>query len=130
MIVTIWFGLTHREGGKYSSARDLNTAGQFVLNNTAPEVPVSLAKPVRKDRMEESLDIFDVALDVADLAKITALDTATRSFFAHRDPAIVEWMSQLTLAIKAKGRVTAGDSRLISGAMWQDHGIAATEPSH
>ncbi|MHA6873381.1 aldo/keto reductase, partial [Ralstonia pseudosolanacearum] len=34
-----------------------------------------------------------------DMARIAALDTNTSSFFSHRDPAIVKWMSERKLDI-------------------------------
>jgi 2,5-diketo-D-gluconate reductase A len=43
--------------------------------------------------------IFDFELDADDIAKIAALDTGTSSFFSHRDPAIVKWMSERKLDI-------------------------------
>jgi 2,5-diketo-D-gluconate reductase A len=60
---------------------------------------VVLAKSVRRERMAENLAIFDFELDADDIAKITALDTGTSSFFSHRDPAIVKWMSERKLDI-------------------------------
>jgi 2,5-diketo-D-gluconate reductase A len=60
---------------------------------------VSLAKSVRKERMVENISIFDFELDDTDMARIQALDTNTSSFFSHRDPAIVKWMSERKLDI-------------------------------
>jgi 2,5-diketo-D-gluconate reductase A len=60
---------------------------------------VPLAKSVRKERMAENLDIFDFQLDNSDLARIATLETGTSSFFSHRDPAIVKWMSERQLNI-------------------------------
>jgi 2,5-diketo-D-gluconate reductase A len=47
--------------------------------------------------MQENLDVFDFELDAADLAEIATLDNATSSFFSHRDPAMVKWMSERRL---------------------------------
>ena len=47
--------------------------------------------------MVENLAVFDFQLDDADMARISALDTNTSSFFSHRDPAIVKWMSERRL---------------------------------
>lgn len=58
---------------------------------------VALAKSVRKERMAENIAIFDFSLDEADMARIAALDTNTSSFFSHRDPGIVKWMSERKL---------------------------------
>jgi 2,5-diketo-D-gluconate reductase A len=60
---------------------------------------VSLAKSVRKERMVENIGIFDFELDDSDMARIQALDANTSSFFSHRDPAIVKWMSERKLDI-------------------------------
>jgi 2,5-diketo-D-gluconate reductase A len=47
--------------------------------------------------MAENLDIFDFELDSDDMARIATLETGTSSFFSHRDPAIVKWMSERRL---------------------------------
>lgn len=75
------------------------SSAQVVLRWLLQRGIVSLAKSVRKERMIENLSIFDFALDEADMARIAALDTNTSSFFSHRDPAIVKWMSERQLAI-------------------------------
>lgn len=54
---------------------------------------VSLAKSVRKERMEKNINILDFELSPEDMLQITALDTATSAFFSHRDPAMVEWLT-------------------------------------
>lgn len=54
---------------------------------------VSLAKSVRKERMEENINILDFELSSEDMLQISALDTATSAFFSHRDPAMVEWLT-------------------------------------
>lgn len=69
------------------------TVGQVILRWLAQRNVVSLAKTVRKERMQENIDIFDFTLDIQDMSRITALDTATSAFFSHRDPAMVEWLS-------------------------------------
>jgi 2,5-diketo-D-gluconate reductase A len=75
------------------------TIGQVVLRWVVQLSVVALAKTVRKERMVENLAIFDFELDVDDMAKITTLDTGTSSFFSHRDPKIVKWMSERKLDI-------------------------------
>lgn len=50
-------------------------------------------------RMEENLRIFDFALDEGDTARIAGLETGESSFFSHRDPAMVKWMSERRLEI-------------------------------
>ena len=58
-----------------------------------------LAKTVRPERMVENLALFDFNLDEADMAAIATLETGASSFFSHRDPAIIKWMSERKLDI-------------------------------
>ncbi len=75
------------------------SVGQVVLRWLIQRDIVVISKSVRKERMAENLNIFDFALQAEDVARITALDTATSSFFSHRDPEIVKWMSERRLDI-------------------------------
>ena len=75
------------------------TVGQVVLRWVVQRDIVALAKSVRKERMLENLAIFDFALDEEDMARIATLETGQSSFFSHRDPAIVKWMSERQLDI-------------------------------
>ena len=75
------------------------SVGQVVLRWLVQRGIVALAKSVRKERMAENIAIFDFALDEADMARIATLDANTSSFFSHRDPAIVKWMSERKLDI-------------------------------
>jgi 2,5-diketo-D-gluconate reductase A len=75
------------------------SVGQVVLRWLIQRGIVALAKSVRKERMAENIAIFDFELDDADMARIATLDTNTSSFFSHRDPAIVKWMSDRKLDI-------------------------------
>lgn len=78
-------------------ARHGKSVGQVVLRWLIQRGIAALAKSVRKERMQENLAVFDFQLDEADMARITTLDTGTSSFFSHRDPAIVKWMSERRL---------------------------------
>ncbi|RYY02125.1 MAG: aldo/keto reductase [Gammaproteobacteria bacterium] len=69
------------------------SVGQVVLRWLVQRGVVALAKSVRKERMQENIAVLDFELSDADINKITALDTATSSFFSHRDPAMVEWLT-------------------------------------
>ncbi|GHH50691.1 aldo/keto reductase [[Pseudomonas] boreopolis] len=73
--------------------------GQVVLRWVVQRGIVALAKSVRKERMAENLGVFDFALDEADMARIAQLETGESSFFSHRDPAKVKWMSERRLDI-------------------------------
>jgi 2,5-diketo-D-gluconate reductase A len=81
------------------AAKHGKTIGQVVLRWVVQRGIVALAKSVRKERMAENLAIFDFELDTNDMAQIATLDTGTSSFFSHRDPAIVKWMSERKLDI-------------------------------
>lgn len=73
------------------------TVGQVVLRWVVQRGVVALAKSVRAERMAENLAIFDFALSDDDMARIATLETGQSSFFSHRDPAIVQWMSERRL---------------------------------
>ena len=75
------------------------TIGQVILRWVIQRGIVALAKSVRKERMVENLAIFDFELDESDMALMAALETGQSSFFSHRDPAIVKWMSERMLDI-------------------------------
>lgn len=75
------------------------SVGQVVLRWLTQRGIVALAKSVQKERMAENIAVFDFELDDADMACIATLDTNTSSFFSHRDPAIVKWMSERRLDI-------------------------------
>jgi 2,5-diketo-D-gluconate reductase A len=81
-------------GAKYGKS-----VGQVVLRWLIQRGVVSLAKSVRKERMVENLNVFDFQLTDDDIASITALETGKSSFFSHRDPAIVKWMSERKLGV-------------------------------
>lgn len=78
-------------------AKHGKTIGQVVLRWVIQRGVVALAKTVRKERMAENLAIFDFELDDGDMEQIAKVDTGTSSFFSHRDPAIVKWMSERKL---------------------------------
>jgi 2,5-diketo-D-gluconate reductase A len=71
--------------------------GQVVLRWVTQRGVIALAKSVRRERMAENLAIFDFQLDANDMSTISTLETGTSSFFSHRDPAIVKWMSERKL---------------------------------
>ncbi|UDC36730.1 aldo/keto reductase (plasmid) [Klebsiella pneumoniae] len=81
-------------GDKYGKS-----VGQVVLRWLFQRNVVSLAKSVRKARMEENFNILDFELSAEDILKTTALDTATSAFFSHRDPAMVEWLTERKLEV-------------------------------
>jgi 2,5-diketo-D-gluconate reductase A len=82
--------IAHRHG---------KTVGQIVLRWLVQRGIVALAKSVRKERMLENMAVFDFELSEADMHAVTTLETGTSSFFSHRDPAIVKWMSERKLGL-------------------------------
>lgn len=75
------------------------SVGQVVLRWLVQRGVVALAKSVRKERMEENLNVFDFALEESDMARIAPLETGQSSFFSHRDPAMVKSLSERRLDI-------------------------------
>jgi 2,5-diketo-D-gluconate reductase A len=75
------------------------SVGQVVLRWLVQRGVVVLAKSVRKERMRENIDVLDFELSDADMIRIAAMDTATSSFFSHRDPAMVEWLTARKLDV-------------------------------
>ena len=69
------------------------TVAQIILRWLTQRGVVAIPKSVRKERMAENFNIFDFALDPEDMAAIATLDTKTSSFFDHRDPNMVKWLS-------------------------------------
>jgi len=68
--------------------RSIDTAQSYFNEE---EVGNAIAKSTHKERMAENLNVFDFTLTAEEMAKITALDTATSSFFSHQDPAMAGW---------------------------------------
>ena len=81
------------------AAKHGKSVGQVVLRYLLLRGIAVLAKTVRPERMAENLAVFDFSLDEADMAAIATLETGASSFFSHRDPAIVKWMSERKLDI-------------------------------
>jgi 2,5-diketo-D-gluconate reductase A len=81
------------------ATRHGKTIGQVVLRWVIQRGIVALAKSVRQERMSENIAVFDFELDANDMERIAKLETGTSSFFSHRDPAIVKWMSERKLDI-------------------------------
>jgi 2,5-diketo-D-gluconate reductase A len=79
------------------------SVGQVLLRWLVQRNVVSLAMSVRKERMAENLNIFDFKLDDSDVTRIAQLETAASSFFSHRDPAMVKWMSERRLESEVPG---------------------------
>jgi 2,5-diketo-D-gluconate reductase A len=55
---------------------------------------VAIPKSVHAKRMAENFNVFDFELTPDEMSSIATLDTGTSSFFDHRDPAMVKWLSE------------------------------------
>ena len=77
-------------GNKYHKS-----VGQVILRWLVQRRIVPLAKTVRKERMQENLNILDFELSEEDMQTIASLNKDTSSFFSHYDPATVEMICGL-----------------------------------
>jgi 2,5-diketo-D-gluconate reductase A len=73
------------------------TVAQVILRWLTQRGVVAIPKSVRKERMEENINIFDFTLSLDDMEAIKALDTQSSAFFDHRDPAMVKWLGERQL---------------------------------
>jgi 2,5-diketo-D-gluconate reductase A len=69
------------------------SVAQVVLRWLIQREVVTIPKSVRRERMEQNLDVFDFALTDDDMARIATMDTGASLFFDHRDPAMVSWLN-------------------------------------
>src|SRR5436190_10456672 len=69
------------------------SAAQVVLRWLIQRKIVTIPKSVRRERMQQNLDVFNFSLSDDDMARIAGLDTGTTQFFDHRDPAMVAWLN-------------------------------------
>ena len=71
---------------------------QVILRWLTQRGVVAIPKSVKKERMEENINIFDFELSTKDMESINTLDTKASSFFDHRDPAMVKWLGERKLS--------------------------------
>ena len=69
------------------------SVAQVVIRWLVQRGIVTIPKSVRRERMEQNLDVFDFTLTDDDMARISTLDTGGSQFFDHRDPAMVSWLN-------------------------------------
>ena len=70
------------------------SVAQIILRWLTQREVVAIPKSVRKERIEENFNVFDLELSPEDMAAIAKLDTKTSSFFDHRDPAVVKRLGE------------------------------------
>jgi len=75
------------------------SVAQVILRWVVQRGIIVLAKSTRKERMMENFNVLDFELNAEDMAAITTLDTKTSSFFDHRDPERVKWLSERKLDV-------------------------------
>ena len=75
------------------------TIAQVILRWLTQRGIVAIPKSVRKERIEENFRIFDFELAEEDMESIKTLDTKTSQFFDHRDPVMVKWLGERSLAV-------------------------------
>ena len=83
---------------------------QVILRWDIQRGTIALPKSVRRERMEQNIDVFDFELSEQDMSRIADLDTKTSSFFSFRDPAMVEWFAHMVEERKA-GSVAANEKK-------------------
>jgi 2,5-diketo-D-gluconate reductase A len=79
------------------AAKYNKSIAQVILRWLTQREVVAIPKSVRKERMEENINIFDFQLSPEDMEHIKTLDTKASSFFDHRDPAMVKWLGERKL---------------------------------
>jgi 2,5-diketo-D-gluconate reductase A len=79
-------------GKKYSKS-----IAQIVLRWLTQRGIIVIPKSVRKERMEENLNIFDFLLNSEDMQTIQTLDQNKSAFMDHRDPNVVKWLASRKL---------------------------------
>ncbi len=76
--------------GKYNKS-----VAQIILRWLTQRDIVVIPKSVRKERIIENFNIFDFELSKEDMGKIVTLNTDQSSFFSHRDPEMVRFLSSM-----------------------------------
>jgi 2,5-diketo-D-gluconate reductase A len=75
------------------------SVAQVILRWLTQRGIVAISKSVRKERMSENFDAQDFQLTDQEMNSIKTLDTATSSFFDHRDPEKVKWLGERKLDV-------------------------------
>ena len=75
------------------------TVAQVILRWLTQRGVVAIPKSVRRERIEQNFQVFDFDLTPANMQAIATLDTGSSSFFDHRDPEKVKWLSTRKLEV-------------------------------
>ena len=76
-------------------AKHGKSAAQVALRYLLQRGVIVIPKSVRRERMEQNLNVFDFNLSDEDMQAIRALDLRHSLFFSHYDPQTVKWLVQL-----------------------------------
>lgn len=88
-------GLFENETLAQIAAAHDKSAAQVMLRWNLQRGVVVIPKSVRRERMEQNLDVFDFELTAYEMAKIATLDTKTSQFFSHADPSSVQMFARM-----------------------------------
>lgn len=75
------------------------TVAQVILRWLIQRGVVVIPKSVHKERIDENFSVFDFELSREDMDEIATLDRKVTSFFDHRDPEMVKWLSSMKIDI-------------------------------
>ena len=76
-------------------AKHGKTAAQTALRFLLQSEVIVIPKSVRRERMEENMNVFDFSLSADEMSEIAALDENESAFFSHYDPDTVEYLTGL-----------------------------------
>jgi 2,5-diketo-D-gluconate reductase A len=79
------------------AAKYRKTVAQVILRWLTQRGVVAIPKSIRKERIAENFNVFDVELSPEDMGAMVALDTRASFFFDHRDPKMVKALSESRL---------------------------------